>query len=95
MDNYKEWLLLYTDNELTVSRKNTVEKFAATHPAVQKELELLQKTRLQPEENIVFPNKESLYRKEEKVRVVSIRWWRIAAAAVLFFAISVTAVYNF
>ena len=31
--NYEEWLLLYTDNELTAEQKATVEKFAASHPA--------------------------------------------------------------
>jgi anti-sigma factor RsiW len=90
IDNYEEWLLLYTDNELTGEQKELVEKFISDHPAVQKELELLQKTKLQPEE-IIFSNKESLYRRAEKVRVISIRWQRIAAAAVLFFAVSITA----
>ena len=87
-NNYEEWFVLYTDNELSDEQKLAVEKFAAANPSVQKELELFQKTKLQPEEDIVFLNKESLYRREEKVRVVSIKWWRMAAAAVLLIGFS-------
>jgi hypothetical protein len=88
--NYEKWLLLYTDNELTAEQKIAVEKFAATHPAIQKELELLQKTKFQPEQEIIFHNKELLYRKEEKVRVVAINWRKIAVAAAILLAISTT-----
>jgi len=89
--NYEEWLLLYTDNELTAEQRISVEKFAAGHPAIQEELELLQKTRFEPEQGVVLPNKELLYRKEEKVRVIVINWRKIAVAAALLFAISTTA----
>ena len=89
--NYEEWLLLYTDNELTAEQKTTVEKFAASHPGIHEELALLQKTKLDPEQTIVFPNKELLYRKEEKVRVIAISWRRIAVAAAFLLAIATTA----
>jgi hypothetical protein len=89
--NYEEWLLLYTDNELTAEQKITVEKFAAGHPSIQKELEFLQKAKFQPEQAIVFHNKELLYRKEEKVRVLAINWRKIAVAAAILLAISTTA----
>jgi anti-sigma factor RsiW len=89
ISNYEEWLVAYIDNELTPEQRKAVEAFADQHITVQKELELLQQTRLQPEA-IVFPDKESLYRKEEKVRPIV--WWRIAAAAVLFIGIGTTAV---
>jgi len=91
IDNYEEWLLLYTDNELSAEQKIDVEQFAASDSAIKTSLDILQKTKLQAEEDIVFPNKEILYRKEEKVRVVAIRWWKIAVAAALFIAISTTA----
>jgi hypothetical protein len=89
--NYEEWLLSYIDNELKAKERNDVERFVTTNPAIQKELKLLQQTKLQTEE-IVFQNKESLYRREEKARIVIIRWWRIAAAAVLILGISSTAI---
>jgi len=86
--SYEESLLLYIDNELTAEQKEMVEQLVSTNPAAKKDLELLQQTRLQPE-TIVFTNKESLYRKEEKVRSLPIRWWR-AAAAILILALGLT-----
>jgi hypothetical protein len=89
--NYEEWLTSYIDDELTEGERNDVEVFVAGNPAIQRELNLLQQTKLQPE-TIVFPYKESLYRKEEKARVIPVRWWRIAAAAVLLLGISTTTI---
>ena len=79
-------MLLYIDQELPSSEKASFEQWLAQNPAAQKELNLLQQAKLQPE-HIVFPYKESLYRQEER-RVVPIRWWRMAAAAVLLLGIS-------
>jgi hypothetical protein len=89
--NYEEWLTSYIDDELSAEERKEVERFVAGNPAILKELNLLQQTKLQPEA-IVFPHKESLYRQEEKAKVVAIRWWRIAAAAVLLIGISTTAI---
>jgi hypothetical protein len=44
---------------------------------------------LQPEE-IVFPNKEVLYRREKDVRVISMQWWKVAVAAVLVISAGIT-----
>ncbi len=90
MANYEEWLLLYIDNELTESERKSVEKFATTNPSVQHELNLLLKTTLQPE-TIVFPDKESLYRREEMVRRIP-AWWRMAAAAAIVIAVGTTGI---
>jgi hypothetical protein len=89
--NYEEWLTMYIDNELTPGQKIEIEQFIATYPQVKKELEILQQTKLQPEE-IIFSNKGSLYRREERVKIMPMRWWRIAAAAVLILVISLTTV---
>jgi hypothetical protein len=91
MTNYEEWLLLYIDNELDAGQKLAVEDFITRHPVVKNELFIFQQTKLQPEAAIVFPNKESLYRKEEKTRrVVMMRWTRIAVAAILLLAVSLS-----
>ena len=89
--NYEEWLTSYIDDELAEGERNDVEVFVAGNPAIQRELNLLQQTKLQPE-TIVFPYKESLYRREEKARVISIRWIRIASAAVLLLGIGISAI---
>ncbi|HVT85488.1 MAG TPA: hypothetical protein VHD35_09805 [Chitinophagaceae bacterium] len=93
MSNYVEWLMLYLDDELTAEENILVENFIASHSAVKTELDILAKTKLQPEENIVFPDKELLYRKTEKVRVVQISWWRVAAAAILILGIGISTVF--
>jgi len=82
LSNYQEWLLLYVDNELTTEQKFEVEKFAAEHDHVSEELNLFRQAKLDAEEKIIFIDKDSLYR-TEKVRVISMRWVRVAAAAVL------------
>ncbi|MET0461824.1 MAG: hypothetical protein ABW007_01665 [Chitinophagaceae bacterium] len=79
-------MLLYIDQELPASQKASFEHWLAQHPAAQKELDLLQQTKLQPE-HISFPYKDSLYRRDER-RVIPIRWWRMAAAAVLLLGVS-------
>ena len=89
LTNYEEWLVLYIDKELNAGQIKSVEKFMTDNPAVQEELALLERSKLQPE-HIVFARKESLYRQEEKIRALPVRWWRIAAAAVLLLGIGLT-----
>jgi len=81
--NYEERLLNYIDDELSSDERKAVERSAAKYPTIQKELALLQKTKLQPEADIIFPAKSTLYRREEKVRVISMTWFRVAVAAAI------------
>lgn len=83
--NYEEQLLNYIDDEVTADEKKEVEKFVNQYSAVKQELALLQKTKLQPEAEIAFPDKSVLYRREEKVRVISMTWFRVAVAAAIIF----------
>jgi len=76
------------DDELNEEEKEEIEKYAAAHPHVQQELNFFLQTKLQPEE-IVFRNKEVLYKKE-RVSVISMLWWRVAVAAVLVIAAGIT-----
>ena len=92
LNNYEQWLIMYVDGELTAEEKLAVERFAVTHPHVREELAIFLQTKLQPEE-VVFPNKEVLYRREKTVRVISLQWWRVAVAAVLIISAGV-AVYS-
>ena len=83
ISNCEGWLVLYMDNELSVEERKKAEYFIATEPLVKKEWNLLQRTRLQPE-TILFADKASLYRTEEKVSRIPARIWRVAAAVLLF-----------
>jgi len=81
--NYEEQLLNYIDDELGDNERKEVERSVAKYPNIQKELFLLQRTKFQPEEEVSFPDKSTLHRREEKVRVISMTWFRVAAAAAI------------
>lgn len=85
---YEEYFLLYTDGELSVDEKIAVENFVSDNPDLRHEFLLMQQTVFTPDENEVFENKESLYRREER-RIVPFPWFRLAAAAVLICMFSV------
>ncbi|MDE3143126.1 MAG: hypothetical protein KGL19_03165 [Bacteroidota bacterium] len=79
LNNYEEQFLLYVDDELNDDEKNNVETFVLQHPQVQENFILLKQTKLE-HEAIIFPDKRSLYRKEEKP-VVYFSFSRMALAA--------------
>ena len=81
--NYRDQLISFIDDELTAEQKSSVEKFIALNPSLQQELSVLQKTKLRPETEIVFPDKSLLYHREEKVRVIRMVWFRAAVAAAI------------
>jgi hypothetical protein len=81
--NYEEQLLNYIDDEVSADQRKEIERFAGQYSVVKQELALLQKTKLQPEAEVVFPDKSILYRREEKVRVISMTWFRVAVAAAI------------
>lgn len=85
LGNYPEWLTLYNDRELTPEQCLLVEQFLAGHPEAAREQVLLLKVKLQPQ-TIVFPQKETLYRKEERVRRIAPVYWRAAAAVLILVA---------
>jgi hypothetical protein len=86
--NYEEQLLNYIDDEVTADQRKEVEKFVSQYSVGKQELALLQRTKLQPEAEITFPDKSVLYRREENTdsyrhRVISMTWFRVAVAAAI------------
>jgi hypothetical protein len=78
-----EELLLYIDNELTTDQKKRIELEIFANKDYHFQHQLLLKTKLEPSEQIVYPNKEELYHRTER-RIVAFRpWMRIAAAVVV------------
>lgn len=57
--NYEDFFLLYVDGELTPEECDAVEAFAAAHPDLQEELDILRSTRLNAEP-VVFLDKSAL-----------------------------------
>jgi hypothetical protein len=84
LGNFQEYFLLYVDEELNAAEKQSVETFVLQNPELQEEFTLLKQSVL-PAEQVIFKNKEVLYRKEEKRRpvVISLRWASLAAAVMI------------
>ncbi|HLO82980.1 MAG TPA: hypothetical protein VK166_18585 [Chitinophagaceae bacterium] len=80
-NNFEEYQVLMIDNEIGQDERKALEIYNQSHPEAAANFEWLKKTRL-PEEQIIFPDKNSLYRTEKKpATIISIRWISYAAAA--------------
>lgn len=82
MASIDESLLLYIDNELKGEEKAGMEWELSRNPDLQLQHRLLQQTKLDPAETVVYPHKEELYRRTEKP-VRHLFGWRAAAAVVI------------
>ena len=78
----QESLVLYADGELPEGEQAKMASLLVSDKVAIAEWKILQQTKLEPDHNIVFGDKSSLYR-TTGARVIAARWWRIAAAAVL------------
>ena len=66
LKNYEEWFLMYADNELSASEKESVMAFIAQHPELRHEIDQFLLLKCLPDHGIYFPNKELLYLPEEE-----------------------------
>jgi uncharacterized protein (UPF0333 family) len=87
IDNYEEQFLLYIDKELDAAENRSVEKFVLQHPQFQDEFTLLKQTVLEPEA-VIFEDRESLLREEER-RIIPMFLRFAAAAAIIGIAVLV------
>lgn len=60
--NYEEFFILYIDNELDAGERKSVEEFAAQHPDLKEELDMLMAAKLIPDHSLSFEGKEQLYK---------------------------------
>lgn len=83
IDIHKEEMLLHLDNELPSEAKALLIQKIRDDDAMQKEWNLLQKTKLDAADVVFFPGKETLY-KREPARIVSFSFtkWAVAAAII-------------
>jgi len=87
--SYEAFFLLYTDGELSLDERKAVEEFISENPDLEQELILLQASVLTPDENVVFENKELLYKKHD-TKVIALPWYRIAVAVILLIAFGIS-----
>jgi hypothetical protein len=71
-DNYEEFFLMYVDGELSTTDKEMVEAFVQLHPDLQEELAMLQQTVLLPDDDIIFTDKNLLFKHTESVTTANI-----------------------
>ena len=83
-----ESLLLYLDNELKENEKKVIEHRLITDAAFQKQYALLEATRLDKKETIVYPHKKKLYRNTQPT-VRPMFWLRIAVAVILLLSATI------
>jgi hypothetical protein len=83
----EEKMLRLIDHELSLAETTDLKQKLAQNPALMIELEILSKTKLQPDMSLVFPDKAQLFRSnQEKVRVFQMTWLRVAVAAAIILA---------
>lgn len=70
-NNYEPIFMLYADNELSATQKQAVEYFAAAHPDLKAELDMLMLTVLPAETPAFFLDKESLFRTTDTASLVN------------------------
>lgn len=91
INNYEEWMIDYLEGNLSAAQEKELTEFLAFHPELKAELDLFNETKVQPDMDIVFANKESL-KKAIGGRVIPIMSWMkysVAAAAVLMLFVGV------
>jgi hypothetical protein len=77
--DFQEKLLLHLDGELGTAEASVLNNELHANDSLRQEWELLQQTKLQPQDLVIFENKEILLRREP-ARVIPANWWRAAAA---------------
>lgn len=82
-------IIMYLDAELNNADKTAFEQKLADSPVLQKELALFAKTKLQAQTAVVYPDKESLYKEENKRRIVPMYWLRMGVAAAVLLTLGV------
>jgi hypothetical protein len=91
--NCEEKFLLFIDNELTDQGKVETMHFVSTHPEYLGLFETLKQSKL-PIEHIGFPDKDSLFRKDESSKpVFLLQWWKLAVAAAIIGIIAMVGIF--
>ena len=85
---YEDSLIAYVDGELGEKERKAVDQLTRQNPSAATELQHLLMTVNHPDLAIVFPDKESLYKKEKSRRVILMPWLRVGAAAATLTAVA-------
>jgi hypothetical protein len=78
----EENLFLLLDDELTSAESTALLQRIDEDQAVKKNWNLIRQTKLDNAENIIFPDRQNLYR-YEKTPIIHLRYWKVAVAAAI------------
>lgn len=78
--NYLTKLIAYTEGDLDAAAKLSTEEYITNNPGIERELDVLKKTRIKPDHSIVFQGKSNLKR-GAKVIPIGKSFYRAAAIA--------------
>lgn len=81
--NFEPFLLSYIDNELSAEDKIRTEAFVSANASAKETLQVLQRTKLQPDLSIIYPDKSELLKEEKNRKIVYFRWQYVAVAAAM------------
>lgn len=85
--NYEWYFAAYAEGDLSSEEAGDVDRFATSNPDLQRELQLIEKARLRPEQNIVFGLKGSIKRGRVVPFYRHIVYYGAAAAVMLLMVI--------
>ncbi|MEO5675646.1 MAG: hypothetical protein ABIQ74_13465 [Chitinophagales bacterium] len=90
MANYEEYMLRKIEGDLARGESGEVESFMDEHPELQREMNAFTSARLVSDLSVVFPDKNSLKKRDGKVAVMYVRYaLAIAVAACLMLIIMI------
>ena len=81
--NYEEFFILYYDDELTNEQRKETERFAEQNIKFKTEFELIGKSKLAPDNALIYPWEKQLYKREKRGTIIQPIWMKTVAAAIL------------
>ena len=89
MENYEERFVDYMEGQLDAAEMKEVEAFVAQHPELEEDFKLFCATKLEPDQSIVFSQKDSLMKKKAVVIPLFGKIMAVAASIALLIGIGV------
>jgi len=85
-NEFNQAAIASVEGEISASEKTEFENYLSTHPEKQKEADLFNQTKLQPDQSIIYNRKNKLYRRPAGKTILM---WTTRAAAVIIVALTV------
>ena len=89
-ENYEEYMMMAADGELGETELQALQAFVAQHPELKQELAAYMATRLVPDAELVYENKEALMKKGGGGTMSLRNLWVYGAAAAVILMVAIT-----